>query len=106
VTINGGTRSLATITPLTSPANKATPRPVPNPNTIAISGATPALYESRIVLAETTDDSPMIQPTDRSMPPAMITNVWPRPINTMDTMFTRMFCEFRMVKKPVPCQEK
>ena len=41
--------------------------------------AAPASNRASMTSAETTELRPMTQPTDRSMPPEMITNVWPRP---------------------------
>src|SRR5690606_14894213 len=61
---------------------------------------------SRITSADTTDASPITQPTDRSIPPAIITNVWPRPINKIGVMATKIFCELRIETKPVPSKEK
>ena len=41
----------------------------------------------------------MTQPTERSMPAAMMTKVWPRPSRSIGVMATRMFCELRTVRK-------
>ena len=41
----------------------------------------------------------MTQPTERSMPAAMMTKVWPRPSKSIGVMATRMFCELRTVRK-------
>src|SRR3984893_1445808 len=49
--------------------------------------------------ADTTDDSPMIHPTDRWIPAAMTTNVCNNPIKRTRTIAIRIFCEFRIVRK-------
>ena len=41
----------------------------------------------------------MTQPTERSMPAAMMTKVWPRPSKSTGVIATRMFCELRTVRK-------
>ncbi len=71
VAMNGGRRSSVTHRPLTSPQAA----PVNSPSNIAIGTLMPARTDS----AATTPASARIDPTDRSMPPVMITQVAPMP---------------------------
>ena len=75
--MNGGTRSRATSKPLTTPGTQATSDPGEKAaaarRAAGPRGATPQL----IACAATTAASPMMKPSDRSMPPEMITKVWP-----------------------------
>ena len=45
----------------------------------------------------------MTQPTDRSMPPEMMTNVCPRPISRTETMVLRMGWVLRRLRKLMSC---
>src|SRR3954471_814014 len=69
VTMNGTTLSRVTSVPLIVPAH----RPVAAPAIAAIDGVHPFRNASAVI----TEDSAMTDPTDRSMPPATITNVMP-----------------------------
>ena len=69
--MKGGSRRRAMKNPLTRPHAA----PVSSPNSIASGTGTAALTAS----AATTPDNARIEPTDRSMPPVMITQVAPIP---------------------------
>ena len=74
--MNGGTRSRAISSPLTSPgiadAAAATTSPTSRP------GTGPSAPLARLTVCEsTTAANPMVKPTERSMPPEMMTKVWP-----------------------------
>ena len=75
VTINAGTFSLAMITPLTSPTAAAPPTPAARPTSTAGNSGTPALKAARKASAERTEARLITQPTERSMPAAMMTKV-------------------------------
>ena len=45
-----------------------------------------------MVRAMTTLAKPMTKPTERSMPPAMMTKVWPRPSSSGIAAETAMLC--------------
>src|SRR5262245_15747678 len=86
VTISAGTLATATSTPLTTPhtmpltiaaTSPTTATPIPLPPITSIS------------FAATTDENTNTEPTDRSMPEVMITNVIPTP----RTAQTATFCE-------------
>ena len=70
VTMNGGSRTLVTSSPLAAPASAPTPRP----SRIASGPGTP---ESKAVLAITIDENTMMAPQDRSMPAVRMISVWP-----------------------------
>ena len=53
----------------------------------------------RSASAESTEARLMTQPTERSMPAAMMTKVWPNPKSSTGMIATRMFWELRMVRK-------
>ena len=58
---------------------KATPMPAAMPTIIAGKASRPRALMARLAAwAETTAASPMVKPTDRSMPAEMMTKVWPR----------------------------
>ena len=69
VAINGTTRNRVMIVPLTKPHRV----PVRMPMRDALMGDAPACRAAAMV----TVASAMIDPTDKSMPPAMMTNVMP-----------------------------
>ena len=54
---------------------------------------------ARSASAESTDARLITQPTERSMPAAMMTKVWPNPKSSTGMIATRMFWELRMVRK-------
>ena len=70
VTTNGGMPIWAISTPLMKPASSATASAAPMPTQIE--------WPSFISTPTTIADSPMTEPTDRSMPPVMITAVMPK----------------------------
>ncbi len=49
--------------------------------------------------ADSTEARLITQPTERSMPAAMMTKVWPSPRRRTGVIATRMFCELRSVRK-------
>ena len=74
VAIKGGTLYLAINTPFISPGIRLTPIPIKVPIIIIVTG--PAINASCIiciVFAESTEESPITNPTDRSIPPVIIT---------------------------------
>ncbi len=96
VTISGGTLAMATSTPLTTPhamplriaaTSPTAATPIPLPPIASIS------------LAATTDENTKTEPTDRSMPEVMITNVIPTP----STAQTATFCE---ISEKLPVDRK
>ena len=74
--MKGGTLSFEISQPFTPPGIRATAMPAAIPATMASAGGivVPAML---VAWAATTDDNPMMKPTERSMPPAMMTNVSP-----------------------------
>ena len=56
--------------------------------------------------AVVTDDSPTVQPMDKSMPAVMMTYVWPIAISMIRVLVVRIVEKFRTEKKPVPVTEK
>ena len=99
VTMKAGTFSLAMMTPLTKPTAAAPPTPAAKPTSTEGNSGTPALNAPRIASAERTEARLITQPTERSMPAAMMTKVWPRPSSSTGMMATRMFWELRTVRK-------
>ena len=80
VTMKAGTFSLAMIVPLMSPTSPAPGAAAArNPITTEGKSGNPALKAARMASAESTEARLMTQPTERSMPALMMTNVWPRP---------------------------
>jgi hypothetical protein len=77
VPMNGGTRSRETSVPLMSPAASAADSAAASPATSASAGSVGV--SCCIARAITTDDSPITNPTERSIPPAMMTKVCPSP---------------------------
>jgi hypothetical protein len=92
VAMNGGSRPAVIISPLASPAAAPTARPA----TIANPIGHPA---SANVHAVTTLPSASTDPTDRSMPPEMITEVIPRARMARMEICWRTLNRFRRVKK-------
>ena len=96
VTINAGTLALATSTPLTAPhampLSTAATRPA-----AATPGPLPPM--AAITFAATTDENTSTDPTDRSMPEVMITNVIPTP----STAHTATFCD---ISEKLPVDRK
>src|SRR5271166_882601 len=99
VTMKAGTFSLEMIAPLTKPTTAAPPTPAAKPARTEGKSGTPALKTSRIASAESTEARLITHPTERSMPAAIMTKVWPSPRSSTGMMATRMFCELRMVRK-------
>ena len=87
------------MTPLTKPTAAAPPTPAMKPMRTAGNSGTPALKAARRASAESTEARLITQPTERSMPAAMMTKVWPRPSSSTGMIATRMFCELRTVRK-------
>ena len=97
--MKAGTFSLEMMTPLTKPTTAAPPTPAASPTSTDGKRGSPALKEPRIASAERTEARLITQPTERSMPAAMMTKVWPRPSSSTGTIATRTFWELRMVRK-------
>ena len=79
VVTNGESLILAISSPLNNPIRAAIASPPPTAASITAYGtAASAVAESRFMkMAVITATSPMTEPTDRSMPPVMITSVEP-----------------------------
>ena len=71
--MNGGTFTRATSSPLTKPGTNATSKPPMMPASMAYSTSTPPAARSRMTRAVVTDESPTVQPMDKSMPAVMTT---------------------------------
>ncbi len=99
VTMKAGTFSLAMMTPLTKPTAAAPPTPATSPARTAGNSGAPPLKAARRASAERTEARLITHPTDRSMPAAMMTKVWPRPSSSTGMMATNMFWELRTVRK-------
>ena len=74
--MKAGTPSRAIRKPLVSPGTSETANAARIPSTNAASGPNSGI-SACIIRAQITAASPMVKPTDRSMPPEMITSVWP-----------------------------
>src|ERR1051326_479726 len=105
VPMNGGTRSRAISTPLTSPAGSPASSAAPKPTSTARpSGAS---GPSRcIASAAPTELRPMTKPVERSMPPEMMTNVCPRAMSIMIATLAVMAWKLNRSRKPLPVAEK
>src|SRR5580704_2506450 len=99
VTIKAGTLSLAMMTPLTKPTIAAPPTPAASPTRTDGNSGTPELNAPRSARAERTEARLITHPTERSIPAAMMTKVWPRPNSSTGMIATRMFWELRTVRK-------
>ena len=85
VTMKGFIRSTVTAMPLNSP------QPAPTRIPMATAAGTGTL--SCIAIPATTPDKATTEPDERSMPPVMITNVWPQAtiaISDVETRIARM----------------
>ena len=78
VTIKAGTLSFEMMMPLMNPANDETITPPMMPVIMARIGEICAVYIPCMMSAETTAANPVVKPTERSIPPVMMTNVAPR----------------------------
>ena len=74
VTMSGGTWALATRNPLRMPQKRPTTTATRRPTRATPQPSPPS---DSIVLADTTDETTRTEPTDRSMPEVMMTNVIP-----------------------------
>jgi hypothetical protein len=90
VVMNGLTPSLAMIRPLARPTTAPAPMPATTPAT------RPAFT---MTMAATHPDRAAVEPTDRSKPPPMITNVIPMAITAMIEDCTRMLVRLRGERK-------
>jgi hypothetical protein len=99
VTMKAGTFSLAMIVPLIRPTAPAPATAARNPMTTDAKSGSPELNAERMASADNTDAKLITQPTERSMPALMMTNVWPRPSSRTGVIATRIFCEFLRVRK-------
>ena len=75
VTMNAGTFSFAMMTPLTSPTAPAPPMAAISPMRTEGKRGMPPSNADRSASAESTEARLMTQPTERSMPAAMMTKV-------------------------------
>ncbi len=98
--MKGGTRRRATSTPLIHPGTMVAPSAMTTPATSPMPGpaAAPTLFAT---WAEMTAAKPMVKPTDRSMPPEIMTSVWPRPSSTGATAKTAMERILKGLKRKV-----
>ena len=99
VTMKAGTLSLAMMAPLMKPTRPAPASAARSPTTSEGKSGSPALNTALIASAASTEARLMTQPTERSMPAPMMTKVWPSPRRRTGVIATRMFCEFRVVRK-------
>src|SRR5450631_40068 len=90
VAINGTTRPYAISTPLTRP------KPTPTINATPTTAQVPRSWVE-VVVAQT-EASPMSDPTDRSMPPPMMTKVIPTVITPMTEACVRMVIRLLLVR--------
>ena len=91
VTRNDGMRRNATRVPLMAPTTTPTARPARTP------GTNP---KSAIVMAAVTDESPAMEPTERSISAQAITNVMPTATTVMIAVCRRMFRRLAVLRKP------
>ena len=89
VPMKGGTRRSAMSNPLITPGTTAIPRPANTANTRLRTGLPNWVLQLK-TWAVTTAERPMVNPTDKSIPPEMITKVWPRPSKSGVTVKTAM----------------
>ena len=89
--MKAGTRrreiSVPLMAPGTSAASKAASRPGRRAPAPASTGVSVCMTRAMTTLAK-----PMTKPTERSMPPAMMTKVWPRPSSSGIAAETAMLC--------------
>src|SRR5271165_6762750 len=97
--MKAGTLSLAMMTPLMKPTIAAPPTPAASPTRTDGNSGTPELNAPRSASAERTEARLITHPTERSMPAAMMTKVWPSPSRSTGIIATRMFWELRTVRK-------
>src|SRR5271165_7068686 len=89
VPMKGGTRRSAISNPLITPGTTAIPKPAKTARTklrIGLPNWVPQLK----TCAVTTAERPIVNPTDKSIPPEMMTKVWPRPRSSGVTVNTAM----------------
>ena len=75
--------------PLITPGTTAIPSPANTANTRLRTGLPNWLLQLK-TWAVTTAERPIVNPTDKSIPPEMITKVWPRPSKSGVTVKTAM----------------
>ncbi len=100
--MNGGSLSLVMSRPLMAP--QTSPRPMPASR--ARNGEVPALT---MRVAETIPTKLAIEPTARSMPPVMMTNVMPSPMMALtlaETAMSRRLPEVRKFGFSIPKMRK
>ena len=93
--MKGGTRRRAISSPLMYPGMMAATKATATPASSPMPGPAEA-PTTLAIFAAMTAARPMVKPTERSMPPEMMTSVWPRPSSTGATAKTAME---RMLKR-------
>src|SRR5580704_5662194 len=100
VTTNGGIPARATSTPLTRP--NAAPAAIVATNPTATAKTAPpwaAGNQEAITQAPAVPEKPSTAPTDRSMPPAQITNVSPTASSSTSVPVLDVFSQLARVRK-------
>src|ERR1700722_2156519 len=100
VPIKGGTRRSAISNPLITPGTTEIPKPAKTASTRLRNGF-PNWVPQLKTWAVTTAERPMVNPTDKSIPPEMMTKVWPRPSKSGVTVKTAMDLTLKGLKKNV-----
>ena len=90
VPMNAGTRRREISVPLMAPGTMAASRAASSPAASASPASTGV--SACMARAMTTLEKPMTKPTERSMPPAMMTKVWPSPRSSGIAAETAMLC--------------
>ena len=89
VPMKGGTRRSAISNPLITPGTTAIPKPAKTESSRLRTGL-PNWAPQLKTCAVTTAERPIVNPTDKSIPPEIMTKVWPRPSNSGVTVKTAM----------------
>ena len=101
VAIKGGTLSLETSVPFNRPGMMPMTSVQMNAARIAAAGLTPAEISPVVIFALMMLAKPKTKPTDRSIPPVIITKLSPVPSRKYVTPKKKMFCNVLKVKKPL-----
>jgi hypothetical protein len=96
VTMNGAILNFATITPFNAPSNEPKTKAKRNVSTNASVESGPNRLRKKI---ETPPTNAAIDPTERSIPPLMMTNVIPSPIIPVYEICRRILVKFRTLRK-------
>src|SRR3984893_1662974 len=100
VPMNGGTRRSAISSPLINPGITAMVNPAKTARIRLTSGLLKVIPQLK-TWAVTTADRPIVNPTDKSIPPEIMTKVWPRANNSGVTVKTAMDFTLNGLKKNV-----